>query len=327
MKKNILFLLVLFSPALMAQTIVNVYDGMNLQDTINNSPDGTVYYIHPGEYIGNLTIDKKVTIIGKGFFLQDDGSTFINGNITLNRGAENSLISGIECKVLYAIADDLIIEKNKTNNFYVGNSGSANIVHNVIVRKNYIVGSIYIYGFNIDFYNNISTTGIGSINSDATGITVINNTFDSDIDSFYMSVLGGTRNVIFKNNILGGGISTTNINVSGLTEFTNNIYGDRYAGGFTNADATNLKVDRNSIFLGWPDNVSGSKPDARNLLAPDSPARKAGENGTDAGAFGGEDPFILGGVPDLPQIYHLRIQSPVSQDGTMHVELKAKTNN
>jgi hypothetical protein len=62
-------------------------------------------------------------------------------------------------------------------------------------------------------------------------------------------------------------------------------------------------------------------------LASNSPAKGSGENGTDAGAFGGDEPYILSGIPSIPSIYQLTVPANVPQGGTLNVQIKAKTNN
>lgn len=86
-------------------------------------------------------------------------------------------------------------------------------------------------------------------------------------------------------------------------------------------------TDLTNLYVGWPNNPSGLVLDARNQLAPNSPAKGAGEGGTDAGAFSGDDPYVLSGTPEIPSIYHLQVPATVSQGGTLQVQIKAKTNN
>lgn len=329
MRKIILTLFVLLSPMLMAQDIVAVYNGMSLKDTINAYPAGTTFYVHPGNYGGGFAINKKVNIIGMGYFLDGSfGSTYIGSAITLNSGASGSLISGLEINGdIFVYGDDMIIEKNKVKWMIVGKSGESNYRQNIIIRNNFVTEYMNIYGHNVNVYNNIIKRIYYLY---GTGIYITNNTFDIGLTGQDYGFFTSTAEDWYvDNNILGGGKNTTlGKYVSGLASFSYNVYGDRYSSGaFNGADATNILVNRNSIFLGYPTNPGGLKPDARAMLAPNSPARGAGRDDTDAGAFGGENPFILGGVPNLPQIYHLKVQSPVSQGGTMLIELKAKTNN
>lgn len=82
-----------------------------------------------------------------------------------------------------------------------------------------------------------------------------------------------------------------------------------------------------ALYLGYPNNPNNLSLDARNQLAPNSPARGAGEYGTDCGAFGGDDPYVLSGIPDIPIIYQLSVPSQVPQNRVLNVQIKAKTNN
>ena len=82
-----------------------------------------------------------------------------------------------------------------------------------------------------------------------------------------------------------------------------------------------------TFFLAFPNNPNNLQEDARYQLHPNSPAKGVGENGTDAGAFGGDEPYILSGIPSIPTIYQLTVPSNVPQGGTLNVQIKAKINN
>ena len=75
----------------------------------------------------------------------------------------------------------------------------------------------------------------------------------------------------------------------------------------------------NTVFAG-----TGST-DGQWQLASGSPAIGTGTNGTDIGMFGGDDPYVLSGLPQIPAIYKFLGSSVGSQ--SIDVEVKIKSHN
>ena len=63
------------------------------------------------------------------------------------------------------------------------------------------------------------------------------------------------------------------------------------------------------------------------MLADNSIAKGAGEGGTDCGAFGGDEPYVLSGLPSGPIVYELSMPSQVSGSSTLNVRVKARVQN
>jgi hypothetical protein len=87
--------------------------------------------------------------------------------------------------------------------------------------------------------------------------------------------------------------------------------------------------------VGFPTNPAGLGTDARNILKPTSPALSFGKLppydalsvNTDAGAFGGEEPYVQSGIPTGPVVYKLVVPSVAANNSTIQIQVKAKTNN
>ena len=324
--KKLILLFLLTSSGLMAQNIVMVYSGMNLKNAIDTSLAGTVFYVHPGNYGGfpnTYYINKKITIIGMGYFLPAElgGSTYINTSMVLQSASSGSSISGIEVNAITVQGRNTVIERNKITTLRFQDNSN-----NSIGRKNYITGNVDIDNSNIQFTNNIILGRFTTSSTSTFGCYIVNNTFDVNITGENYS--GAGSSTYFKNNILGGGLTSSSQDATKFSYFNYNLWGDiDSTKTFENYGGTNIPwADRNTLFRGWPNNPEGLQTDARAMLAANSPAKGTGERGTDMGAFGGDDPYVLSGVPDLPEIYYLKLQSPVSQGGTMQVDIKAKTN-
>jgi len=244
-----------------------------------------------------------------------------------------------------------------SNNSWATNSSLSNfsINQNYCQRLEVVTTSNFSIS-NISFKNNLVALGFhlqGQVYAEIT-----NNTFDCDFFGsnlcgnvtrfeYYVSIVnpsggesGGILPITMKNNIIpnqytGGytcvsAASRTNQLYTNIPFiFSNNIVHLSPINGQVAATIpSNLSLsDLSNIYVGYPNNPNNLALDARNQLAPNSPARGAGENGTDCGAFGGDDPYVLSGIPDIPSIYQLTVPSQVPQNGTLNVQIKAKTNN
>lgn len=303
-----------------AQTTKRITAGMNLQTEINNAVVGDVFLVEGGNY-GNLTITKKVTLIGTGYLLTSNGvdnvSESILGVVDLKAGSESSFIAGFRTDYIYISASNVIVARNYARGILIGHSYSPTtpvLTDNVIAKQNYIVETMQVYGSSTNFSikSNIIYQGLHIVNA-VNGI-LLNNTI-----TFGTTVLGSPL-VQYKNNIFVG---AGGLNVSAYV-FNYNVT----TGSHPGANSTNkVEVSGTELFVGYPNNPNNLGLDARNQLATNSPAKGVGENGTDAGAFGGDEPYVLSGLPPIPIIYQLTAPSQAPQGGTLNVTIKAKTNN
>ena len=338
------------------QTIHRVTTGMNLQTEITNAPSGDIYYVDGGVVNTNLDIDKKVTIFGTGYFLSNNqASPGVSqvGHIRFKPGSDGSYITGMQTLSINISANNIIVQRCYTTNddcpirlgyTGLGNSGGAwsGTANNCILIQNYasrleiinqsapnatannfvVKGNIfYTHGFHLE----------GNLSGE-----ISNNTFNADIANekhfhSFLSSVGGNYQckvmpIIFKNNIFPKILQQIcQINSYPTTIFNNNVFTQN----FTNLPSSNvINADANALFVGYPTNPNNAlTPDARCQLASNSAAKGAGEGGTDAGAFGGDTPYVLSGIPIIPNIYQLTVPLQVPQGGTLNVQIKAKTNN
>lgn len=358
MKKLIPLLLLTLS--LNAQTTYRITAGMNLQDAITNAASGDIYLVEGGVQVTNLDIDKKVTIIGTGYFLtaDDQASQAVSkvGHIRLKPGSDGSYIAGLQTLSINISANDIIIQRcytsDASNSIRIGYTGLGNsggywngTANNVKLYQNYasslqiisraengitgstahnfsVIGNVFFrYGFHLE----------GNISGE-----IINNTFkpgNSSLDGYHSAVntSSGTWNcqvlpVVFRNNIMPNILQNyCQINALPTADFNGNVFTQN----FSNLPASNtINANPDALFLGYPSNPNNAlAPDARAQLAAGSPAKGAGVGGIDAGAFGGDMPYVLSGIPTVPNIYQLTVPSQVPQNGTLNVQIKAKTNN
>jgi hypothetical protein len=176
---------------------------------------------------------------------------------------------------------------------------------------------------NIDFHNG------SDINS---SFTLLNNTFYGNMSG----VFGAAQCQLFENNIViindtaahptsNNGLRNYPFGVA-RNNLTNVKYLFQYDGA---ADATN-RVDVNlnfdSVFVDFS-NPLISSTDGAYQLATKSLAKKFGNDGTDAGAYGGVTPYQLSGIPAIPNIYFAQVPQTGTSVGGLKVHLKIHANN
>jgi hypothetical protein len=343
--------------------VVSVVNGDNLQTKITNATAGDVLIVGVGNYTsGNITINKKLTILGPGFF-RTVGSAQVT-NMYLVGGSSGSYISGMDIlNDFYIGSSNNTITRNKISfQFILGydnNAGNVSTINNKITQ-NYLgttnsssYASIHL-GYssgviqnNYLISNNICLTKLRIEHANASSGLVINNIFDIDSTNTGSSgagevfaISGGINNVSFYNNVFKGGFPNTAsymFNPSNADYhpyvFKYNII-DKLTSGIT-LPADNL-VTTAKIFGGYPTNTHGlNNADGRAVLSPGSPATTYGRKApyasnslvTEAGAFGGDQPYVLSGIPVGPQIYSMSVPSLAAANSVIPVTVKAKTNN
>ncbi len=268
----------------------------------------TLYVCGSNTPYAGFELNKSLTIIGTGFFLTENPhtqafpcSSYINGQINFVFGSAGSVLTGVMVRNININADNITIKRNY---LYVAsdpcdlimiNSG----VHYLYIIQNYLYNSsiygncwlIYAAGMNDPLYisNNIfvnktnNTLGISSTSS----ATIENNVFYAESGAGTVSIYY----TVFQNNIMRSG---TFYNIYG-NEVNYNIGNNNQ---FGTEDGNQNVSDMSTVFA-----LTGST-DGIYHLASGSPAIGAGTDGDDCGCYGGQEPYVLSGMPDgVPSIY------------------------
>ena len=357
MKNLTLIFLLAFSCSTFAQTIrrcnnnpgvtgVNVYT--TIQDAHDAAAAGDIIYVEPSvNAYGGLTATKRLTIIGNGYYNEANPNTpfeklssMVN-YIIFNNGSANSFMSGIHLQGNANIQDTQI---SITRCLVIGNctfGRSSNTVSNQYSRGNngmitkcIIVGAI-IGQNNVDVnsqfgYNTTVSNCIfrgGSIHN-LTNSTINNNVFHRGGGSNINNLIGCS----FTNNILDArGYSTPIEFVNGVLNgnsrgntISNNICLGQSATPSGNGNVSN--GDINTTFLianPW----SSGTDDANFQLAAGSPAIGIGTGGTNAGAFGGANPYILSGLPAYPVMTNFTTSGVGNTTTPLQVNVTVRGNN
>ncbi|MBA4850556.1 hypothetical protein [Emticicia sp. BO119] len=329
MKKRSLlfvFLLCAFAYTSNAQTVrrVNKTPGLNdpaiytsVQAAIDASaPSGDIIYIEPtdvdGGNYGDVSIIKQVTIIGTGYDLALTPNTSFDKrqvtlmNINLDNGSAGTIIMGM------AISNVTVRDINCTITRCGVNSISA-------AGSSITVGGVNTYGHNItvtncrigsQFYGNGSTNCIISNNIflyggpntlyNFTGAVINYNTFKFTNAGMLDEIDGST----ITNNIFDGrGLAANTLILSGNsngTTVSNNLCTD--IAGLPSGGGNVNSANPNFIFTVANPWTASPYNDSNLQLAASSPAKTVGPGSTPIGAFAGNNPYILSGVPNVPVI-------------------------
>ncbi len=292
---------------------------------INVSDGDTLYVAGSSISYGSLTLNKKLIIIGPGYFLDENPDTQAvteaakTGFIHFESGSAGSVIAGLTIYVTgpitaVQIQDDLddimitrtMIQSDGSFSILIGESAT-----NILITQNYIVNSASPGGS--------STVGV----SDEAEVTITNNYIERTEIGFAaidtVSGSGAPADLVVRNNVTKGDLILKN------TDFRNNIIRQ---GSITIDPALTNSIEFNlgpvtTVFPVGVGNINILDPDAEFIgpgstdgqwqLLPGSIAVNAGDpgaqfndlNGTrnDMGMFGGGTPYILSGIPAIPTIY------------------------
>jgi hypothetical protein len=333
-KNTLLFLASFcFCMAVNGQTIRRVNNnagvtGVNVYTTLQAAHDaataGDIVYVEPSTtYYGNLTATKTLTYIGNGYQIASNTSSNMPFDsrpsqisiIDLNVGSANSSFIGVTIDQLNIYVPNINVNRCYLRGTiylrYFGSPYATSISDNIII-KNCILengsntAAIYTpsqipvsnvlsrYPSGLLIKNNIMSGPYGAINGVENAV-VLNNTCRT-----YIAV--GARNSIFVNNIAVAPTSGDQINLVNVAcSFSNNLtFGASYLpsgnGNQNGVSSTNFFVVPN-LNLNYP-----LSPDKDFQLSATSVGLIAGLNGSQVGAFGGAEPYLLSGLPSVPII-------------------------
>ncbi|MCX6250345.1 MAG: hypothetical protein NTX61_06295 [Bacteroidetes bacterium] len=293
------------------------HDGASAGDSIFLEPSPTGY--------GNITLTKKLIIIGTGYFLDQNPETqwkinwpaklgTVQFSSTPSSTSAYSQLMGVTCNGALTVNVPNITIRRIYLNGSTYLSYVTDTISNINFKENYCIGSLHIEPQTHD-------------------IVIQNNIFVLNLPSYFLQISGSVAyNGLFMNNILMLGnypantldidnfIIQNNIMSEGYFYPSNSIYSFNISNGtvFGNQNGNQQNVNMNTVFL-----FTGST-DGQYQLKEGSPAIGAGAGGVDCGAFGGPNPYLLSGMPPIPAIYYFMIGDP---DSEYNVHLKVKSHN
>ncbi len=303
----------------------NLYDKWSDVYAAASSGD-TIYVNGSATNYGDIDFEKKLTVIGTGYFLSTNANTQANklradfNRINFLAGSEESTIIGLTSDVTNGNSV-ITIQTNKITlvscyfrtRIIIYNSTNKNI-DDITIQKCYLNGGVDNYNMNYQgVYNNL---------------TLMNNVINGSIELENGSS-GIVANNLFLHNYLKIGSSSS-------FEITNNIWINTNTNDFTIIPLPDASVHHNFSVTGAFGNANGNiqgpqstvfvgsgTTDGQYMLAATSPCKGTGKDGIDMGPFGGPSPYVLSGLPPLPNIYELSTGGFVTGD-TLTVSIKIK---
>jgi len=339
-------------------------DFNTLQDAIDGASGGdTLYLMGSKSSYGSGTFDKKLVVIGPGYWLTENintqaiSDTAQVGSLTFNEGSQGSKVQGLfmsysvstsistmNYRFITINTDSITIAKNyiflyRYGNYTLGNFEGITIYGdrvNIMIQQNWIEVEINdgYNGYNGSIYT-IHFTGVPS------NCFIRNNFISSNKSNTYgtatnirMDINEMTNDLKIYNNVLWGDCLTyytdqrNNIFVSGAY----NGVGDILMYNLCNetqypVDPPELynqqNIDMSTVFTDYTKYIDNGY-----ILAAGSPAIGAGVNGGDCGVFSfdtGGFPYVLSGMPAIPSIYEASVQPIVGS--LLPVTIKAVSHN
>jgi hypothetical protein len=298
-----------------------------IQEAHNAAIAGDTIYVEgsPVEY-ESVDINKKVVIIGPGYFLTENTSTYANkqeailgANINFYDGSKGSEL--IACNFKDNAYCNLYCDSITIKRCLLFGLNIKMNIKNLLILQNYFKymldtysSSVYHNLTNCLISNNYFTYGI-TIGTGSSSVILSNN-----ICSYYFTYLS-VYNTTIVNNIFAY-YSDIIADNPGNT-ITNNIF----VGAGTNANGNKYNTDMALVFVDYDGSIGTYSTDGKWQLKTASPAKGAGTGGIDCGIFGGTTPYILSGLPPIPRIYEATVPTTGTTAAGLSVTVKVKSQN
>ncbi len=294
--KKILFMMVATSIAMAAQAkilrVSNVEGSSalykNINAAINAAEEGDTIMVDasPMTY-GNVSVTKRVVLLGPGYWLQENGIIQEGGETA---EADMSIyVDGVVIKG-FTLGESIYIHGARTvvNRCKVGKIELHNGANNCIIHQNYC-----------EYIGPYSLTDWKTSNHQIT------NNIMTGHNQYYIATM--TNSLFAYNTCIGNVPSMMGDGKEYVSDCTieHNVFIDTPA-----IDSSN-NMENNKVLKTWP--YTETMVD-KEVLA-------AAPNLTD-GAFAGDDPYILSGVPAGPVIQNLIVPTTVEKGSKMSVTIK-----
>lgn len=297
--------------------------------------DGDTLYIEGSNTsYGNLTITKRLVILGPGYFLDQNPNTPVSLSAIVNKftlertdvndptsGSYQSEIRGLSFTALstsgLTIKSSEIIIANcliRSDVFLSSSDINGIAVHQCYFQGEGIDGLSTNPGFNSVLFTNNIVEGNFLIPDNSTG-TIQHNLFLGD-QFEVLSFAGELRSNIATST------STTNFSVSssGSGQISHNTAAN---GQFGTNDNNNISA-ANVLFVGF----AGNSQDGQYQLAAGASAVLGNaHDATDRGPYGGSRSYSLSGLSDIPRIIFLEVPPSGSASETFTIRVKARAGN
>ncbi|HYF31642.1 MAG TPA: hypothetical protein VD993_11025 [Chitinophagaceae bacterium] len=323
-----------------------VADYKTLQGAVDSVTDGTLILLQPGfDTYGNITIKKRVSIIGAGYFLnhnpdptrQATPSASVVSSLVFDTASNGSYVTGLSITGL----------NNPGNRVQFSNTSNVTVSRCLIGPSGTLFGG---YKSNLitvkQSYIQIAGTGHATIlfTREATDFQFLNNVFDNEGYGFQLPgeyFTNYNASVLFQNNVMFNLFNP--IYYPSACTFINNIIFQGTGFGTVNAAAASNNVGNATYSAAGPNITNAVKADVfvlnsdpniasldgRFQLKTGSVAIGYGQGGVDCGVFGGlaNQRYELSGIAEfVPNIFYLNVPAVGTANGGLPVHIKVRAN-
>lgn len=253
---------------------------------------------------GNFSITKKVVLMGPGYWRTENGvsgqgeSDASMGTISISSTAEGTVLRGLTIEYVKVNANKVVINRCHVLHDIDLITGINNIADNCLIHQNFIQGSVNGYSNNI-YANYTQITNNIFVGRESNVIRYLNeayiayNTFASP---------------------KGDGSDRQVLNIKGCT-LTKNVFTGNEAKIDGNSYADNYMPEEWIIYV--YEHRESDLAIKNEQLSEEDAAVIEGK-----GAFCGDDPYVISGVPAGPVIQDVTVPASVEQGNTLNVTIK-----
>ncbi|HPI19622.1 MAG TPA: hypothetical protein PKY56_04560 [Candidatus Kapabacteria bacterium] len=291
----------------------------NLDSAIIAAPQGAEIYLPPGifQHNTNLLIDKRLNIYGVGHYLVSTYTmmrTVIAGDIKYVTGSDSSVIAGVYCDNISfgtSAADDalsnILIQRCNANNINLGLSTNPPVSSSIFIQECVVRGSLNGYNAeNCVISKSIFNNTVYSFSYLSVSNSVFLGNYYIYYNQYYCPIYSVNSSLIQNNIFKYSGNQAIHTSVTN-SAFLNNLFVQNLTNFSGNSNVNNIvSVSTSLIFV----NQSGTtfSYDHNYHLVDDSPGKNAGNDGTDIGIYGTDEPYKELGIPFTPRIMEFKLR-------------------
>lgn len=252
---------------------------------------------------GNITVNKKVVLMGPGFWRSENGvsgqgeSDATLGTITINSAAQGSVIRGLKVENIGISANNIVVNRCYVTYRIRVQAGVGSTADNCVIHQNFIAGRIEGYSNNsyanyTQITNNIFLAVNNCIRYINEGYIAYNTFTCPKSDQYDKQVLDIKSCTLTKNVFIG------NEDLIDGNSYVDNYMPEQWNITLYEHRDTDLAIKNQKL----------SDEDA---------AAIAGK-----GAFNGDDPYVISGIPAGPVIQDLTVPASVEQGNNLNITIK-----
>ncbi len=302
----------------MFTSVQAAHDAASSGDTILIAGSPTSY--------GNVTLTKRLDVVGPGYFLDENAipgitkdSAVINAlylNLIQLSSPENSSVTGISfinAPSASAGVNDILFDKC----FISSPGGSSDFLGRVSIKRSYVTAVFALKGPGSSIQNSVIINWMVLGNG-----TTASNCVIGYAPGMYSEAGSSISSSIF---ITPSTLSAASfaVKVKGSVTHSLAVGGVGIGGNPTFLPSGNGNIPNIAFIV--QAFVSGHANDKAYVLAPGSPAIGSGLNGVDMGIFGGTLPYVISGVPSIPRITRFQVPATATSASGLHIEMDAQS--